>query len=161
MRTPGSPAALEARRRLAAGLLADGMSVAEVAEAVGASLTSVKRWRRAVQEGGESALAAKPHPGPQPRLSEKQRQHLLKILLAGARKSGYRTELWTCRRIAEVIEHHFGVKYHSGHVWRLLRACNWSPQRPQHQARERDEAAIERWRQREWPRIKKGSPQRS
>ena len=161
MRTYGTPAALEARRRFAADLLADGMSVAEVAEAVGVSLTSVKRWRRAVKTGGESALAAKPHPGPQPRLTEKQRQRLLKTLLGGARKAGYRTELWTCRRIAEVIGRRFGVKYHPGHVWRLLRACNWSPQRPEHRARERDEAAIDRWRQREWPRIKKGASQSS
>jgi len=137
------------------------MSVAEVAKAVGASLTSVKRWKHAVKAGGTAALAAKPHPGPRPRLSEEQRQHLLKTLLGGARIAGYRNELWTCRRIAEVIQRQFGVKYHPGHVWRLLRACNWTPQLPEHRARERDEAAIRQWRRREWPRIKKGAAQSS
>lgn len=156
MRTKGTAAELEVRRRVAAKLLADGLSVARVARATGASLTSVKRWRRAVASGGEEALASKPHPGPAPKLSGAQRQRLLKILLRGAREAGFRTELWSCRRVAEVIQRNFGVTYHPGTVWRLLHACGWTPQKPQVRARQRDEAAIERWRRRRWPKIKKG-----
>lgn len=68
---------------------------------------------------------------------------------------GYPTDLWTCSRVANVIRKRFHVKYHPGHVWYILRDLNWSCQKPERRARERDEAAIARWRKRDWPRIKK------
>jgi transposase len=49
----------------------------------------------------------------------------------------------------------FGVEYHPGHVWKILRGMAWSCQKPERRARERDEDAIRRWRQEDWPRIKK------
>ena len=156
MRPKGTAAELEARRRFAAALLRDGKSLAETARLVGASLSSIKRWKKALREGGEEALAAKPHPGPAERLSDHQKQRLTEILSRGARAAGYRTELWTCGRIAGVIEKHFGVRYHRGHVWRILRSLNWSAQRPKRRARERDERAVAKWRREDWPRIKKG-----
>jgi len=161
MRPIGSAAELEARRRRAASLLAQGESCSKVAELVGASLSSVKRWKAAWKKGGIESLAAKPHPGPAPRLSDVQRRQLLKILTRGPRASGHSTDLWTCSRVAQVIRKHFRVKYHPGHVWHLLRALNWSCQKPERRARERDEAAISRWRERDWPRIKKGGATKS
>jgi transposase len=61
--------------------------------------------------------------------------------------------------VAEVIERVAGVAHHPGHVWRLLKRMRWSLQRPERQARERDEEAIARWVAYEWPRIKKGRAQ--
>src|SRR3989441_4789478 len=51
--------------------------------------------------------------------------------------------LWTCRRIVDVIRHQFKVVYHPDHVGRLLRACGFSPQRPQPRAKERDDRSEE------------------
>jgi transposase len=79
-------------------------------------------------------------------------------LLKGATAHGYASQLWTLPRVAEVIVRHFGVRYHPAHVWKLLRACGWSAQKPQRRARERDEAEIEQWRRQRWPHIKKGTP---
>jgi hypothetical protein len=67
-----------------------------------------------------------------------------------------RSSQWTLGRIAQVIERLTGVRYHPGHVWRLLRGLGWSVQRPARRAAERDEAEIARWRTEEWPRIKGG-----
>jgi transposase len=156
MRPKGSAAALETRRRLAGTLLLEGRTIGEVAQIVGASASSVRRWRRAVEKGGLEALKAKPHPGRKPRLNEKQKQRLVKVLLAGPRKSGYRNDLWTCPRVAEVIAKTFGVKYHPSHVWKVLRSLGWTPQKPEQRARERNDADIRRWRRQEWPRIKRG-----
>lgn len=155
MRPKGSAAELEARRRRAASLLSQGRSCSKVAELVGASLSSVKRWKAALKKGGIESLAAKPHPGPAPRLSDSQRQQLVKFLARGPKASGYATDLWTCSRVAKLIQQHFGVSYHAGHVWYVLRALNWSCQKPERRARERDEAVIARWRERDWPRLKK------
>ena len=155
MRTPGSAAELEARRRWAVELLSQGETCPEVAESLGVSLSSVKRWKAAWTKGGLAALAAKPHPGPKPRLSAPQQRQLEKILLRGPSAAGYATDLWTCPRVAEVIRRKFGVRFHAAHVWRVLQGLNWSCQQPERRARERDEAAIRRWRERDWPRIKK------
>jgi len=156
MRLKGSAAELETRCRLGGRLLLEGRKIGEVAQIVAASESSVRRWRQAVQKGGLEALKAKPHPGPKPRLNEKQKQRLVKTLLAGPCKAGYRTDLWTCPRVAEVIAKKFGVKYHPAHVWKILRSLGWTPQKPEQRARERNEADIRRWRRQEWPRIKKG-----
>jgi transposase len=142
-------------------MLLQGKSIAEVARSVGAGWSSVKRWNVAMREGGIEALAAKPHPGRRPFLSPAQKQRLVGYLLRGAMLSGFDTDLWTCPRVAQVIQKRFGVSYDPSHVWRLLAGLGWSCQKPEQRARERDEAAIRRWREVEWPRIKKGAPQES
>ena len=156
MRPKGSAAELQARRLLAGQLLLEGRYVDEVAEIVAASESSVRRWRRAVEKGGLEALRAKPHPGRKPRLDAKQKQRLIEILLAGPRKAGYSTDLWTCRRVAEVIAKKFHVKYHPDHVGKMLHDLGWTCQKPEQRAREADDVAMERWRKRDWPRIKRG-----
>jgi len=158
MRPKGSAAELEARRRRAVTLLREGHGVRAVARRVGSSPSSVTRWKETVKEGGTQALTAKPHAGRPSRLSGRQKEKLLRLLLKGPTAHGYASQLWTLPRVAEVIARHFGVRYHPAHVWKLLRACGWSAQKPQRRAKERDEAEIERWRRERWPHIKKGAP---
>jgi transposase len=141
---------------VAARLFALGKTNPEVAEACGVSLAAVKLWKRAWKEQGSEGLAAKPHPGPARQLSDDDLVRLEKLLLAGAHKAGFASELWTCARVAEVIHERFGVEYHPSHVWKILRKLGWSCQKPEQRARERDESQIEAWRKVEWPRIKKG-----
>lgn len=155
MRPKGSSAELERRRRQAVALLEQGMKPAQVAKAIGVCRMSVGRWRDAYQDGGEQALAAQPHPGRRPRMTARQRDRLARLLLQGPGALGFPTELWTLRRVCEVVQHNFGVRYHPGHVWRLLRSMNWTCQKPESRARERDEEAVAQWRAVDWPNIKK------
>jgi transposase len=141
---------------LAGQLLLEGNRIDKVAELVGVSAGSVRLWRRAVEKGGLEALRAKPHPGRTPRLDERQKQQLVVILLAGPRKAGYRTDLWTCARVAEVIANTFHIEYHPDHVGKMLHDLGWTCQKPEQRAREADDTSIEQWRKREWPRIKRG-----
>lgn len=103
------------------------------------------------------ALAAKRHPGPKPKLSDKQCRRLGRMLLDGPAAHGYANELWTTKRVADVIRRKWGVKYDPSGVWHLLRRMGWTCQKPERQARERDEEAIVRWRQVDWPRMKKSA----
>ena len=80
------------------------------------------------------------------------------MAVAGPEAAGYRTSLWTCRRIVDLIRHHFDVVYHPDHVGRLLRACGFSPQRPQPRAKERDDRRVREWIQVEWATVKKTAP---
>jgi len=141
---------------LAGQLILEGRDNGEVMEILGVSESSAKRWRRAVEKGGMEALKAKPHPGRKPRLSPKQKRQLVEILLAGPRKSGYPTDLWTCQRVAEVVAKRFHVEYHPDYVGRMLHDLGWTCQKPEQRAREANDAAMARWRKRDWPRIKRG-----
>jgi transposase len=161
MRPPGTPAALEQRRRTAIELLQQKMMIKDIAAAVHASTSSVKRWRDAYEAQGDAGLNSIPNEGRAPRLNEKQRKQLTRVLLKGARASGYPNDLWTCPRVAEVIQRLFDVHYHVDHIGKLLHRLGWSVQKPERRARERDEAAIAQWRKEEWPRIKKGSRAKS
>lgn len=155
MRPQGTAIQLEQRRRQAVELLRQGRTPTEVARMVGADNWSVTRWKQAYDKGGGAALTGKPHPGRKPRLTRQNLRRLAQLLLKGARYHGYSSDLWTLSRVADVIQRQFGVQYHPGHVWKLLLAMHWSCQKPERRARERDEQAIQTWRQEDWPRIKK------
>jgi len=140
---------------MAGELLLEGKGLREVARLVKAAPSSVSRWKQALEEGGLEALRAKPHPGRTARLTSEPKQGLEEVLLRGAQAADYSTDLWTLSRVAEVIERRFGVTYHPGHVWHILRDIGWSCQKPERRARERDEEAIAQWRKEERPRVKK------
>lgn len=155
MRPKGGAAVLEARRRRALRLLKKGLSLNEVARRLGCAPSSVMRWRDAVAREGPEGLRVRLSPGRPPKLAASERLKLQEVLLAGPRASGYRTDLWTTARVASMIRRRFGVRYHPDHVGRLLHQMGWSAQKPERRALERDEAAIERWKRRDWPRVKK------
>ena len=155
MRPTGTKQQLEIRRRVAMALLDIGWGVRQVARQVKASPGSVCRWRATRHQHGEAGLDAKRQPGSKPRLTEAQRARLVALLHQGARAHGGRNALWTLKRIAALIEHHFGISYCPSGVWRLLRRCKWSPQKPARHSRERDEVAIAQWPTDVWPRLKK------
>jgi len=158
MRPQGTPQELERRRRRAIQLLEAGGSVSSVARAVGSSVSSVLRWRRLYQAEGAQGLRCRPAPGRPPKLSGRQRARLVRVLRRGPPAAGYHTELWTLKRVADVIEREFGVHYHPCHVWRILDGLGWSCQKPERRARERNDEEIERWRRVRWRHIKKRSP---
>jgi transposase len=155
MRPQGTKQQLEVRRRVAVALFQSGWGVRQVARHIGCSHSSVRRWRDAFNQQADAGLNAKPHPGSRPKLTVEQQQGLADLLAQGARAHGYRTELWTLHRIAQLIEQYFGITYCPSGVWHLLRRMGWSPQKPERRARERDEDAIADWRKHEWPRLKK------
>jgi transposase len=88
-------------------------------------------------------------------LRPKQLQRLIKLLLQGPLARGYRTNLWTTARIALLIGEEFGVQYHPNHIGRLMHRLQWSHQKPERRAIERDDPKIEHWKRQQWPRIKK------
>ncbi len=112
--------------------------------------------KRATEEGAEG-LKHKPPPGAAPRLSEKERAKLAELSAQhGAEACGFRGKVWTCERVAEPIYGEFGVRYHPAHVGRLVRALGSSLRKPARRADQRDEEAIEHWKENRWPGLKKG-----
>jgi len=139
----------------AARLLRQGIAEAEVARRVGVHRQSVNRWAGELAAKGRRGLKQAGRAGRKPRLDEKDLEKLERGLQRGPEALGYSNGLWTTARVAALIEQEFGVEYHPGHVWRILRRLGWSCQRPSGRARERDEERIRWWKQVRWPAIKK------
>jgi transposase len=146
---------LEKRRIQAAKLLKKGIHEAEVARRVGVHRQSVNRWARQLSESGMSGLKKAGRVGRKSRLTEADLDNIREALKRGPQALGYETGLWTAWRVADLIERECGVKYHSGHVWKVLKLLGWSCQRPTTRALERDENAIRQWKQKRWPELKK------
>jgi transposase len=144
----------EWRRMRALSLKHEGWSQRAIAEALGVSEPAVSQWLAAAEQAGPSALRSHPAPGRPCRLTEGQKRLIPEFLWHGPEAYGFRGGVWTCARIARVIEEEFGVRYHKDHVGRLLKDLLWTPQMPIRRAIQRDEPAIQRWRSEVWPELR-------
>jgi len=145
--------ALEKRRFQAMRLLDKGLNQSEVARRLKVVRQTVARWVSQYRQQGAESLKKAGRAGRKPLLNEANRKRLVGLLLEGPEAIGYETPLWTCPRVADLIEREFGVRYHEGHVWKVLVSLGWSPQRPTGKARERNEAGIRTWKKKTWPAI--------
>jgi len=145
----------ERRRWRALELKRDGWTHEEVAEALGVTKGAVSQWMKRVHENGEKGLHALPRIGAPPKLTTEQKEAIPDFLSHGAEAYGFRGEVWTCARVAQVISIEFEVSYHKAHVSRLLQELDWTPQKPVERARQRDEQKIAQWRIEVWRELKK------
>ncbi len=155
MRVAGSADELERRRRRALALLDEGRSLHEVARRIGCDASSVMRWRDCREREGDQGLRVRSSPGRPRKLSQRQRDRLVRHLLRGAHANGFGTDLWTTPRIGELIARLFGVRYHRAHISRLMHRLGWTHQKPARRALERNEDVIEQWKKARWPAVKK------
>lgn len=148
------PRAVQEWRRLRALELHEaGWKQCAIATALGVTEGAVSQWLTTARQAGAGALRSHSVPGAPLRLPAAQRQQLPEFLWHGAEAYGFRGDIWTCQRVAQVIQQEFGVTYSKSQVSRLLRALDWSPQQPIRRALQRDEAAIARWREEIWPAL--------
>ena len=145
------------RRKTAIREIKKGESQAEVARQLGVTRGDVHYWWKEYKEKGASTF--KPHcsRGRPRRLDANKKRQLKRMILEGPLAHGWKTDLWTTKRIANLIWNRFGINYHRNHVAKLLHQIGFSWKRPQRRASERDEKEIQRWIKEEWPRIKKKS----
>lgn len=155
MRPHGTAAELERRRLLAVDRVRSGYTHQEVADFLGVHRGTVTRWMAMYREYGRRGLKAKPHPGRTPKLTPEQEQEVLSWFSRSPTEFGWPTELWCAPRVAALMRRKLRVRFHPRYVNQWLAQRRITPQKPQRQARERDEREIRRWVREEWPRIKK------
>jgi len=136
-------------------LIEQGYSDHEIADVLKRGLSTVRGWRKIVKEQGAIALAPKPRPGRTPKLNMKQLAKLKRLLKKGATKFGYANAIWTSRRVRQLIEDQFDVKYSMRQVRRILRKIGYSPKKPIKRSKKYSAQAIEHWLRYKWPHIKK------
>ncbi len=149
---------MEARRLLAVRRVGEGWARKDVASFLGVHPVTVKKWVARHRAAGADGLAAKPTPGRPRFLTGAQERKVLGWLDEPPTRHGFDTDLWTARRVAELILREFGVRFHPNYLREWLSRRNFTPQKPTRRARQRDQAAIDRWAMEDWPRIQKRRP---
>jgi transposase len=155
MRSKGTATELEARRITAVRRVVAGWAQKDVAAFLGVHPVTVAKWVARHRADGDNGLKAKPTPGRPAFLSDEQERKVLGWLNESPTKHGFRTDLWTARRVAELIHTKFGVRFHPNYLREWLTKRNYTPQKPARRARQRDQAAIDRWVAEDRPRIQK------
>jgi transposase len=145
----------EGRRLRAWELDQQGWSQQRIAAALGVTQSAVSKWLARARQGAVSALARRKAAGRVARLTVEQRAQLPALLSQGAEAFGFRGAVWTRARVAEVIKRSFGITYHVAHIGRILKTIGWSRQQPIRRARQRNEVAIQHWRDQQAPALKK------
>ena len=144
------------QKRVRAGrLLLAGKGCAQVAETVGVARQTVYTWKAVLDDGGIDALRAVRGRGRPAQLDALQLETLRRNLLDRPTEHGFATELWTLKRVGVLIERLYGVSYSEVHVWRILGALGFSSQKPERRAIERNAAAVEQFKRKTWPALKK------
>lgn len=144
---------LEHLRKQAIKLWKEDKKVKDIAHDFGVGLTAVYNWINTYQKKGLSGLNSKKAPGAKPKLSQDEIRKLLNMLKKTADNYGFESPLWECKKITQLIREKFGKIIHFSNVWRLLQKFGLSVQKPQRQAKERDEKEVKEWIENIWPKI--------
>ena len=118
---------------------------------------TVAKWVARYRADGEDGLAARPTPGRPRFLTPQQEGQVLAWLTRPPTAFGFRTDLWTAARVAQLVRRMFDVHFHPSYLreWLAKRGC--SPQKPARRAKRRDPVEIDRWLGDEYPMLKKKS----
>jgi transposase len=148
--------ALEHLRILAVKrVVEDGEAPSAVMKSLGLCRTTIYPWLRKFEEEGLVALVEKIAQGPEPKLSEKQRQQVKRWILGkDPRQYGFDFGLWSRRIVQALIEERMGIVLGLTAVGRLLASLDITPQKPLRRAYERDPKAVEFWLQERYPKLK-------
>ena len=149
--------ALEHLRRLAIQrVVEDGEAPSAVMKSLGLCRTSIYRWLRKYDDQGMEALVEKIAQGPEPKLSEKQRQQVKRWILGkDPRPYGFDFGLWSRRMVAALIQEKMGIELGLTAVGRLLASLEITPQKPLRRAYERDPQAVEPWRKETYRKLRR------
>ena len=143
------------KRLQAVVLNSQGRSSGELAAILQAPRSKVSEWLARYETHGVEALLEGQRCGRPPQLSSAHRRSLRDILDSGPVAYGLDTGIWTSPMLAWVIEQEFGVRYHPGHVRKLLHELGFSMQRPRRVLAKADPQLQDRWHRQIYPNLKK------
>ena len=133
--------------------LAEGYSVAEVAQTYGLGKQTVRDYLHAFMRKGVESLVYKQPPGRRAKLTPSQRQELKKLIEEGPLEAGYECACWSALMVQDLIEKHFGICYHPHYVSTLLRNLGFSFQKARFISDHLNEEKRKEWMEKKWPEI--------
>jgi transposase len=146
----------ETIRLMAVRRVNEGERASDVIKSYGLCRTTIYRWLRASNAGGEDALKSRRSSGPSPKLTARQTEKIREWICGkDPRQYGFDFGLWTREIVKELILKQFKKDVSITTVGRILARLDITPQKPLRRAYERDPEAIERWKEKEYPALKK------
>ena len=154
-RTLGHQTLAEFRMLAIKRVIEGGEKPSVVMDSLGLCRTSIYPWLRAYRDEGLEALVESIAQGPEPKLSEKQRQRVKRWILGrDPRQHGLDFGLCTRRIICDLIEQRMGIGIGSTAVGRLLAQMGITPQKPLRRAYERDPLEVQAWVEQKYPALR-------
>jgi len=148
-------ATLESMRERAVRSVQAGESPEVVAAVLGVNRSSLYSWLAQYRRGGWGALKAKPLFGRPPKLDGKKLKWIYdRVTQKSPLQLKFPFALWTREMVATLIKDRFNISLSQVSVGRLLAQLGISCQKPLHRALERDEALVQQWLKRDYPKIK-------
>jgi transposase len=151
------PERAAAARMFAIANALEGMSRAEAARLAGMERQALRDAVVRYNAEGLAGLRNRPHPGPAPRLDERCRAALRQVVLDGPEVESTGPSAWTLPDLCREVERRWGVRYHPGHMSKLVRGLGLSRQKarpahpkvdPEAQAAFAKRGCARRWRPR-------------
>jgi transposase len=106
------PSWREWRRRRAWELHQQGWTQPHIAHALAVTQGAISQWLRQAHLQGVAALRDHSAPGAPARLTSDQHALLAALLLEGAAAHGFRGNVWTSKRVTQLIQEQFGAYEH-------------------------------------------------
>lgn len=144
-----------AKRIHAIMLSIEGRTAPDIASVLKVHRSNVSVWLRNWMEYGFDGLLEGHRTGRPSGLPANQRKELADIIDSGPVAYGFETGVWTSPMIAEVIRCEYGLRYHPGHVRKILKEMNFSVQRPRRMLAKADRDKQYRWERYTYPNLKK------
>ena len=109
----------EWKRKQGFEMLKKGMKKSVISKKLEVNRKTVYNWSVKLEQSGD--WHDRKQRASKGKLTEDQKEKLKKIIDSGPSSYGYDTDLWTLKRISEVISGEFNVDYNTTHIWRVLK----------------------------------------
>ena len=151
---------LEHLRGLAVRRVQSGERPSAVVKSLGFCRTSIYKWLGAYRKRGEAGLAGRKSDGPTPKLTDSQKRRVRTWIVGkDPRQWGFDFGLWTRKIVQQMILDKYGVSLTLPSVGHLLTSLDITPQKPLRRAYERDEAAVTKWKEETYPKLRRRARQ--
>ncbi len=132
----------------------EGKSVAQIKSCVPFSIRTIYRWTSRFYLGGLESLRDRKRTG-RPRQGTDRHLAWIRIVVLDQDPDQYPCECawWTAQRVPQALGEKFGSVLSVSPVRRSLRRRGLTPQRPQRRTTRYDPAAVQRWKDEEFPKI--------
>jgi len=146
-------------RKQAIKLLKRDMKAKDVAEILEVSVKSVYKWKARYDQGADKALHSKSRGRPtgSGTLLSIEQQKKVQIAICDVTPEQLKMPfaLWTREAVQSLIRDLFGLEIEIRTVGRYLKRWGFTPQRPVKRAYERNDKAVKKWMDEEYPSIAK------